>query len=143
VSKPKITQVRDGGVNQHGEHRVNTVVGGKGIPRHEPCGGCPWRKDQDGEFPPEAFLCSAPTAYDMASHTFACHESSKDNPALCAGFLLKGADHNFSVRMRLSDGRLSYDKLHDGGHELHESYREMAIANGCDPDAEELRPCRD
>lgn len=142
MNKGQVVNRRNGGVNENGQHIVNTVQGGRGVARHEPCGGCPWRKDQAGEFPPEAFLASASTAYDMAGNTFGCHESSKENPAICAGFLLRGADHNMAVRMRLSQGKIDYDKLHDGGHELHESYRDMAEANGCDPEAEELRRCR-
>ncbi|WP_369323932.1 MULTISPECIES: DUF6283 family protein [Xanthomonas] len=38
-----------------------------------PCSDCPWRLDAVGEFPPEAFVHSAGTAYDLAPSTFACH----------------------------------------------------------------------
>ncbi|MCW4649297.1 DUF6283 family protein [Pseudomonas aeruginosa] len=95
-----------------------------------------------GEFPAEAFRISAHTAYDLAKETFACHSSGAEKPATCAGFLLKGADHNLAIRMAYLEGRLTAD-FEDGGHALFESYREMAIANGVDPDDPVLKPCRD
>lgn len=125
-------------------HQVLTIKGGSGLQyRHEPCDDCPWRTDNEGLFPSEAFLHSAGTAYDMAQHTFACHMSGSEKPADCAGFLLRGAAHNLTVRMKLSDGRIDPSTIHDGGHELFGSYREMAEANGCDPDDPILKPCRD
>ena len=46
-----------------------------------------------------------------------------------------------SVRlMRIRGKRMEVD---DGGHELHESYRAMAIANGVSPDDPVLAQCRD
>ncbi|WP_455289311.1 DUF6283 family protein [Cupriavidus necator] len=54
---------------------MRTVEGGKGGYRRKPCGKCPWRVDATGELPAEAFRHSAETAYDMATHTFACHSS--------------------------------------------------------------------
>lgn len=110
--------------------------------RRKPCKDCPWRRDAVGEFPAEAFRISAHTAYDMAEETFACHSSGAEKPATCAGFLLRGADHNLSVRLAYMRGRLKND-VEDGGHELFDSYREMAIANGVDPDDPVLKPCRD
>jgi len=95
-----------------------------------------------GEFPAEAFRHSASTAYDMSDHTFACHQSGKEKPATCAGFLLRGATHNLAVRLGYMRGRFQGD-VTDGGHELHESYRAMAIANGVDPEDPVLAPCRD
>jgi hypothetical protein len=123
-------------------HQVVTIEGGGGQYRREPCGGCPWRVDQTGEFPAGAFLASARTAYDMAQSVFSCHESGSNKPATCAGFLLRGADHNFGVRLKVANGKIDYDTISDGGHELHDGYRAMAEANGCDPDAPELGPCR-
>jgi hypothetical protein len=34
------------------------------------------------------------------------------------------------------------DDVHDGGHDLHDSYRDMAVANGVDPDDPALGRCR-
>lgn len=110
--------------------------------RKQPCGGCPWRIDQTGQFPAEAFSISAPTAYDTADRTFACHESGAKAPATCAGFLLKNAANNLSVRLSIAFGKATFEDVHDGGHELHPSYRAMAIANGVDPDDPVLAPCR-
>jgi hypothetical protein len=59
---------------------------------------------------------------------------------VCAGFLLRGADHNLSVRLGTISGK--YGAVEDGGHELHENYRAMAIANGVDADDPVLAPCR-
>ncbi|WP_121395589.1 DUF6283 family protein, partial [Pseudomonas aeruginosa] len=90
--------------------------------RRKPCEDCPWRRDAVGEFPAEAFRISAHTAYDLAEETFACHSSGAEKPATCAGFLLKGADHNLAIRMAYLGGRLTAD-FEDGGHALFESYR--------------------
>ena len=109
--------------------------------RKEPCGGCPWKTENEGMFPAEAFRISARTAYDMSCNTFACHESGTNHPATCAGFLVKGSDNNLAVRLNFSSGVLKND-FHDGGHHLHESYRDMAEANGVDPDDPVLAPCR-
>ena len=123
------------------DNQVVTVVGGNGTYMHRPCPGCPWRVDQTGSFPAEAFRISANTAYDMATHVFGCHMAGKDNPATCAGFLLRGADHNMAVRLRYLKGEIDPDDI-SSDVELHASYRAMAIANGCDPDDPELRGCR-
>ncbi|WP_232457312.1 DUF6283 family protein [Burkholderia ubonensis] len=98
---PEITRTRAAGP----DHQVVTVEGGKGSYRRKPCAKCPWRVDATGEFPADAFRHSAETAYDMATHTFACHEAGARKPALCAGFLLRGADHNLSVRLKMIQGR--------------------------------------
>lgn len=125
------------------DHQVVTVEGGGGAYRRTPCPGCPWRVDQTGVFPAEAFRHSAETAYDMADRAFGCHESGPDRPATCAGFLLRGADHSLAVRVRLANGRIDPTQVSDGGHALHPSYRAMAVANGVDPDDPRLTPCRD
>ncbi len=138
MTPTKITAVHSAGP----DHQVLTVEGGSGSYRREPCPECPWRVDQTDGFPAEAFLHSANTAYDMATHIFGCHESGKENPATCAGFLLKGAVHNLSFRMRAAAGKIDMEQVHDGGLELHESYRAMAVANGCDLNDPELLPCR-
>lgn len=137
-SKARITKTRMAGE----DHAVHTIEGGsKGTYRREPCGGCPWRVDQTDMFPAQAFKHSAPTSYDMSTHTFACHESGQKKPATCAGFLLR-AHHNLSVRLSASQGLVDFNQLSDGGHELHDDYRAMAIANGVDPNDPVLAPCR-
>lgn len=134
---PRIVDVRPAGP----EHQVVTVLGGKGSYRRQPCPKCPWRTDAVGEFPAESFRHSANTAYDMSDHVFACHDSGTKKPATCAGFLLRGADHNLAVRLAYMSGRLEGD-VTDGGCELHDSYRDMAVANGVDPEDPVLKPCR-
>ena len=134
--KPRVTQVRPAGA----EHQVVTVEGGGGGHCKRPCADCPWRVDATGVFPAEAFRHSAHTAYDMAKETFACHQAGKDKPTVCAGFLLRGADHNLAVRLGYFAGRFVGEE--DGGHELHDSYRDMAVANGVDPDDDALQSCR-
>jgi hypothetical protein len=122
---------------------VTTPAGDGYVHRHEPCAECPWRKDSPiGAFPVEAYRHSAATCYDMAQTTFACHMSGKDRPATCAGFLLSaGARHNFSVRMAVISGRLNFDSV-SSDVPVYETYQEMAVANGVDPDDPVLRSCR-
>lgn len=134
----RITAIRPAGA----DHQVVTVEGGQGTYRRKPCKRCPWRVDAVGEFPAEAFRHSANTANDMSTHEFACHDTGLKKPATCAGFLLRGADHNLSVRLKRMQGRIKGDVV-DGGHELHANYRAMAIANGVAPGDESLRLCRD
>ncbi|WP_432263067.1 DUF6283 family protein [Cupriavidus sp. TMH.W2] len=136
--RAKVVRVRPAG----DDHQVVTTHGGPGVYRREPCDDCPWRKDAVNVFPAEAFRHSASTAYDAAQETFACHQSGKEKPALCAGFLLRGAEHNLSVRIRLMTGDIA-DDVHDGGHALHDDYRAMAIANGVPPDDPAIAPCRE
>lgn len=140
--KSTITDVRPAGA----EHQVVTVVSkdpkGKRCYRRTPCADCPWRVDAIGVFPAEAFRHSASTAYDMAENTFACHSSGTKRPATCAGFLLRGADHNLSVRLAYIQGQIQ-DDLDDEGLELFDSYRDMAVANGVDPRDPVLAKCRD
>jgi hypothetical protein len=137
-SRARITGKRPAGP----DHQVLQVVGGPGVYRREPCGGCPWRVDQTGAFPAEAFRHSANTAHNMAQETFACHESGAGKPAICAGFLLRGAVHNLMVRLKFVKGELR-DDVRDGGHALHANYRAMAVANGVPPDDPALAECRD
>lgn len=125
-----------------GEHAVVTVNGRGGGNRMEPCEQCPWRADlPTGVFPAEAFRISAHTAYDGSMHQFGCHMSSPDHSQTCAGFLLRNADNNIGTRLTMIDGR--YRQPADGGLPLYSSYREMAVANGVDPDDPVLSPCRD
>lgn len=137
MTDTRITEVRLAG----DEHQVLSVRGGEGHYRRRPCGGeqstpdrpgCPWRVDAVGHFPAEAFAHSARTAADMAGHTFGCHESGADRPAICAGFLLRGADHNMAVRMRTAAGQIDLSQVDNGGHELHPGYITMAVENGLD-----------
>ena len=136
-----ISNIRPGGSNKHGEHQVVTVLVSGSAYRRQPCSNCPWRLDAVGEFLAEAFKQSAHTAYDMSEHAFACHQSGASRPAACAGFLLRGADHNLVVRLKRMRGECL--DMRDGGHPLHDSYRAMAIANGVAPDDPVLMPCRD
>lgn len=125
-------------------HEVITITSPKGTHRYcrRPCEECPWRKDSPvGAFPAEAYRISAKTAYDMADSTFACHMAGKENPADCAGFMIKGSYHNLSVRMGLLSRRIIMEKI-TSDVELYDSYREMAEANGVDPNDPILQPCR-
>jgi hypothetical protein len=125
------------------EHQVVTVEGGPGAFRKTPCGGCPWVRENTGEFPAQAFVHSANTAYDMASNLFACHESGVCKPQTCAGFLLRGAGHNLSVRLKIMQGALDLAAVKEDGRPLFDSYREMAVSNGVDPAHPALARCRD
>lgn len=117
-----------------GEYGVSTLVSkGDGIHRREPCEQCPWREDVPvGVFPAEAYRTSAHTAYDAALETFSCHMSGKEKPATCAGFLLRHAANNLQVRMRQSRGE-SFNDV-ESPFPLYDTYRDMAIANGVEPD---------
>lgn len=124
------------------DHQVVTVTGGSSAGyMKKPCPDCPWRKDAVGVFPAEAFKHSANTAYDMSDHVFSCHSAGADRSKTCAGFLLRGADHNMSVRLGYITGKYRGD-VSDGGIELHDSYRDMAVANGVDPKDSVLKNCR-
>lgn len=134
---PVITRIRPAGES----HQVVTVEGESGKYCRKPCKDCPWRKDAIGEFPAEAFKHSAETAYDMAQHVFTCHKSGVERPKICAGFLLRGAEHNLAVRLKRMTGAIR-DDVSDGGHALHADYKAMAVANGVDPTDPVLAPCR-
>lgn len=124
-------------------HAVLTVGGGGSDSCRVPCPECPWRRENTGSFPAEAFLISAPTAYDMADRTFGCHMAGSSRPATCAGALLStGAEHNLSVRMSILKDRFRWGDVSDGGAELWPDYRSMAEANGVDPSDPALGPCR-
>lgn len=109
----------------------------------KPCAECPWRRDvRPGRFPPERFAALAASAYDMNNMIFTCHKTSVDKPLACAGFLLRGAVHNFSIRMALAQRELDLAGVSDAGLPLFDCYRDMAVANGVDPDDPVLKPCR-
>lgn len=122
------------------EFGVTTVQGGNGAYRKKVCKTCPWRKSEIGQFPAEAFRLSAHTAHDMSSHTFGCHEAGTKNPSTCAGFLLRGADHNLSVRLGKMKGR--FLDVKEPQAELFDCYADMAKANGVDPEDPEILACR-
>lgn len=141
MTKPKPKRARVTAKRMADEnHAVLTVEGGRALWRREPCGGCPWRIDQTGAFPAEAFRLSANTSVDMSMNTFACHESGTTAPAICAGFIYKGAANNLAMRLKWMHGKCL--DVTDGGHALHESYRAMAMANGVDPDDPALQDVR-
>lgn len=138
MSKTRITSIRSAGPFD----QTVTVEGGTGSYRKTPCHGCPWVVENDGSFPAEAFLHSASTAYDMASRLFGCHSSGTKKPAICAGFLLKGSDHNLAVRLALMNRRIDLGQITEGARKLHATYASMAVANGVPHDAQEIQPCR-
>ena len=70
------------------------------------------------------------------------HASGTAKPAICAGFLLRGVDHNHAVCLMLISGTLDLSTVSDGGHALHADYRAMAVANGVRADDPVLRECR-
>lgn len=107
-----------------------------------PCSDCPWRRDAPvGHFPPDAFQRLAASAYDMERTIFQCHDTKDDKPVVCAGFLERGADHNLTVRLAYMAGDIApLDR--SGNLDLYDDYKEMAIANGVDPDDPLLRRCR-
>ena len=110
--------------------------------RHEPCAECPWRRDvPTGHFPPERFLALAHTAYDCSFVQFACHLSAENSPRTCAGFLLRGAEHNLAVRIKKSLSQIDPACLRETTP-LYDSYRQMAVANGVDPDDPAMEQCR-
>lgn len=73
-------------------------------------------------------------------HTFGCHQSGSKKPATCAGFLLRGADHNLAVRLARMRGEMVISD--EPQIDLHENYKEMAVANGVDEDDPALSHCR-
>lgn len=139
TGKPKVVTLGVAGE----DHQVVRVEGARGEYRRRPCAPCPWRRDNVGEFPAEAFRLAAPgTAYDMSDATFGCHESDAMRTQTCAGFLLSTtADNNLSVRLGQSSGRLVLDDVHGDGAVLFAYFADMAIANGVDPDDPVLALC--
>lgn len=125
------------------DHEVVSLEGGEFHYRRFPCQECPWKKSSPkGAFPAEAYRHSARTAYDMAQTTFACHMAGVGVPTVCAGFLLRGAMHNMSVRIHVMKKLYDPKLVWDGGYELYEDYRAMAVANGVKKNDPSLRDCR-
>lgn len=109
----------------------------------KPCAECPWRTDvEPGRFGADRFRELASTGEDMAMKLFACHKSADEQPTVCAGFLLRGAAHNLSLRLAYSRGEIIPENVSDGGYPLFAGYREMAVANGVDPRDPALRNVR-
>jgi hypothetical protein len=126
------------------DHAVATVkTDGCRIYRTEVCVECPWRLDSPlGAFPAEAYRLSARTAYDMSTHTFACHMAGTNKPQICAGFLIAQGRHNLAVRLAMAAGDFDPASLRRAVPTF-DTYREMAEANGVDEDDPVLTPCRD
>lgn len=123
-------------------HAVISLQGGGFTYCRRPCPECPWRKENAGSFPAEAFRLSAPTAYDAAFVTFSCHMAGAEKPAVCAGFLLRNSANNIGVRLAGFAGNYDPRSVVAGGADLFESYRAMAEANGVPADDPVLKPCR-
>lgn len=100
----------------------------------------PSSKPTRGREVDRGFLAS--TAEDLASRVFACHKSSDDHPLVCAGFLLRGASHNLSLRLAYARGEIVPENVTDGGYPLFSGYRDMAVANGVPSDDPALRRVR-
>lgn len=108
----------------------------------KPCAECPWRRDvKTGRFGPDRYRALANTAEDMSSRIFSCHKSAEDKPTACAGFILRGARHNLSLRLAYSRGDIG--EVADGGYPLFDNFRQMAEANGVARTDPALRHCRD
>lgn len=109
-------------------NQVVSITGGGGYMR-QPCVECPWRRENAGSFPAEAFRISANTCVHGSLAKFACHMAGKDTPKTCAGFLLSlDAEDNFGVRiMYIERGELNVEA---GAADLYPRYREMAEENG-------------
>ncbi|MFD0501693.1 DUF6283 family protein [Streptomyces rhizosphaericus] len=108
-----------------------------------PCAGtekCPWRRDAEpGIFPAQAFRLSAHTSYPGSDRVFGCHSSTVEAPAICAGWMLRGAAGSRRVQELLASGRLRMPVLPEGV-ELYDDYAQMAVVNGVDPDDPALAP---
>ncbi len=77
----------------------------------------------------------------MATSVFACHEAGVGHGKTCAGFLLRGADHNLSARLGHMTGRYAGD-VRECGAILFDSYGDMAVASGVCPEDPVLKACR-
>lgn len=144
--RARVQRTRYAGRVGDAEYGVTTLISPPGDDHlycRRPCAQCPWRSDlPTGVFPAEAYRHSAPTAYDMAPNIFACHMGKDTQPITCAGFLLRGSDHNFAIRMALIMRRIDYRQITDEGLPLYDSYRHMAESNGVDSEDPILGPCR-
>lgn len=121
-------------------HAVVTVRNPDGGYCRRPCPECPWRRDQVGTFPAEAFRLSAETGYDGSFRQFGCHMTTTEDPKTCAGFALR-AHHNLALRFSMMAGRVGHIE-EPGDGVLFDSYREMAVANGVSSTDPVLERCR-
>ncbi len=122
-------------------NRVLASDASKLVHQKVPCDECPWRRDVAvGRFTARRFESLVPTAEDMGQVLFACHKSQEGKDAACAGFLLRGARHNYLVRMAIATGRYDPSTVSEEGCELYESFTEMALANGAR--SEKIRKAR-
>lgn len=55
---------------------------------------------------------------------------------------MNGSLHNIGMRLKISAREIDLSQVSDGGAELFLSYREMAEANGVDPNDPILASCR-
>lgn len=135
---------KGGDGNDYGVVRLTGEANEKRRVRKKPCPTCPWRKDAEkGRFPADAFRSSASTAYDASLTTFSCHEAGREKIATCAGFVLANSAHNMALRIDHIKGRYDPGKVKNPeGVELFSDYREMAIANGVNPEDPRIAPCR-
>lgn len=150
MRKTKVLNIRKAGKGGDGKNwGVSTIISTSGdmkkfVHRSKPCSTCPYRKDSAlGRFPPKAYTEAAEVSYDMAQKTFACHEAGVERATVCAGFLLTNAHNNMRVRIAQIDGRYTPDKVGNPDNvPLYASYKDMAVANGVDPDHPSLAKCR-
>jgi hypothetical protein len=105
------------------------------------CDDCPFLLSSPvGKFSAERFLDLAHTCKpgEMPGNVFACHNSPAGREKACAGMILVTRDDLPNrLRLMVSQGLLNPDDISATGP-LFASYRDMATANGCDPDAPEL-----
>jgi hypothetical protein len=113
---------------------------GNGFAMTRTCSECPWlRSSAVGRFGPDRYEALANSCKPgWLRPVFACHKTPEgDGTRACAGMLLVvGRDSN-AVRLALMKGVLDLDKIEASGP-LYDSFIEMAVANGCDPDAPEF-----
>ncbi len=135
---PRLVETRSAGPD-HAVTLLECAHSDTPVHQAQVCSQCPWRVRNVGLFPAQAFEHSARSGYDkesardpnMAKMTFACHASGIDHPRICAGFLLRGAANNLTVRILELREPLRVKAPPEG--KLFESYRAMALANGVDP----------
>lgn len=109
----------------------------------KPCSECPWRRDvPTGNFSADRYRSLAGTAVDMSGSIFACHKTVEGKDAACAGFLLRGANHNLALRLAYYRGDIAPGDVTDGGYKLFDNYRQMAVANGVPENDPALHHCR-
>lgn len=120
------------------------------ILRHaaKPCAECPWRRDQPvGRFPASRYRALADTSAGPTGSAppeapmFACHKTAEGREIACAGWLAAEGHGHVGVRLAIAFGRLDASALQPaaGWPALFDSYADLAVANGVDPDDPRLR----